>query len=713
MNSKNFRSILIAALCALLAALSAADEPASTPPAEPAAPSSPAPKKKPEPVGKVSEDILVSATRSERSAADVPVSATVISDRQIAASPTHTVDDVLRNVPGLVLPTTSSTVVYPTSNTISMRGLGGSRALVLFDGIPLIDPFAGYVQWNRVPLLTVERFEIVRGGAASLFGNYAMGGLVNILSHPADENRLDAEASYGSNATRELNVSFDQLVGASTGFGVDVNTFDTDGYFRTPEEQRGKIDIPFASRNRVFGLHLDHTDASGLTTYARASYWRNHLSQGTELSYDERESYDFSAGARKTEVFGGELAANAFGERQTFFVQNTVLPADGSRDEEFVNNRHHTPIRSLGGSVQWTRSYSTTFPIFIVGLDVQNLMGEDRGETFSNAGQLVRTRNSGGRQNFAGLFTEADLFPVAGLEVLASVRLDAWWNYNGHQITQPGASVSYADVRTTQVDPRLSLRYDLGGGLAIRGAGYRAFHAPTLNDLYRTTQTKTFVQNGNPNLGPEFLVGGDVGVEAAGPIWSAQLNLFTNQVNDLISRVPIATKPTLIYQTANIGSTRSRGIELFGRVLLGGPWSLTANATLTDARIVSNPPDPTLEGNLVPGVARRFGSLAVEYASRDGWTATLRGRTLSRRYDDAANQLPLDATSIFDLQISYAVTRDLEARFSVENLLDREYVSDSLVGPRFGAPRQYFFGLRFQTSPGSSASPSAASERSR
>ena len=106
--------------------------------------------------------------------------ATVVSREAIETSPSRTLDDVLRTVVGLNLPLGNSNVIQPlATNHVSMRGLGGDRALVLLDGVPLNDPVTGYVQWNRAPLGTVEQVEIVRGAGASLFGNYAMGGTVN------------------------------------------------------------------------------------------------------------------------------------------------------------------------------------------------------------------------------------------------------------------------------------------------------------------------------------------------------------------------------------------------------------------------------------------------------------------------------------------------------------------------------------------------------
>src|SRR5690349_11067829 len=108
--------------------------------------------------------MVVTATRTERSLADQPDSVTVVTRQQIQETPAQSLDDVLRTIPSIDLPLTASYQVHPTANSVSMRGLGGIRALVLLDGVPINDPFFGYIQWNRVPMENVERVEVVRGG---------------------------------------------------------------------------------------------------------------------------------------------------------------------------------------------------------------------------------------------------------------------------------------------------------------------------------------------------------------------------------------------------------------------------------------------------------------------------------------------------------------------------------------------------------------------
>jgi outer membrane cobalamin receptor len=141
------------------------------------------------------ESVVVTATRSERSINDVPESVSVISAQAIADTPGQALDDILRRSASVDLPNATSYQLHPTADNISMRGLGGIRALVLLDGVPMNDPFFGYLQWSRVPLELVNQVEIVRGGGATLWGNYAMGGVINIRTREPTADELLFEGS--------------------------------------------------------------------------------------------------------------------------------------------------------------------------------------------------------------------------------------------------------------------------------------------------------------------------------------------------------------------------------------------------------------------------------------------------------------------------------------------------------------------------------------
>ena len=191
------------------------------------------------------EQLIVTATRSEQRIADVPASVNVLTSEQIGQSPAVVADDVLRQIPTFSLfRRTSSIASHPTAQGVSLRGVGPSgvsRTLVLLDQVPFNDPFGGWVYWTRVPLMDTERIEIVDGATSSLYGNYAMGGVINIVTTGRAAYRI-FKPQYGNRKTPKMDLFASDVGEARATF--HATAFDTDGYTIVAEEERGPIDIP-------------------------------------------------------------------------------------------------------------------------------------------------------------------------------------------------------------------------------------------------------------------------------------------------------------------------------------------------------------------------------------------------------------------------------------------------------------------------------------
>ena len=116
-------------------------------------------------------------------------------------------DDLLRQLPEFSLFRRSSSVsAHPTSQGVSLRGIGPSgvsRSLVLLDGVPFNDAFGGWVYWTALPMESAERIEVVNGASSSLYGSYAMGGVLNVVTRPPERRTFGVKTQYGSRAQPE------------------------------------------------------------------------------------------------------------------------------------------------------------------------------------------------------------------------------------------------------------------------------------------------------------------------------------------------------------------------------------------------------------------------------------------------------------------------------------------------------------------------------
>ncbi len=157
------------------------------------------------------EVITVSATRLPVRLSDLPVAATTWEARDLAQAAAIVIDEALRSSPAVSLfRRTSSRDSHPTAQGLNLRGIapsGVSRALVLVDGIPMNDPFGGWVYWDRVPLLAIEKVEVALGGGSAPYGNQALGGVLQFVTRRPTENNLQMQILAGNESTVRFGVA--------------------------------------------------------------------------------------------------------------------------------------------------------------------------------------------------------------------------------------------------------------------------------------------------------------------------------------------------------------------------------------------------------------------------------------------------------------------------------------------------------------------------
>src|SRR5262249_53151484 len=192
------------------------------------------------------EPVVVTVTRIEQPAGDAPGDVTVLTRKNVSQSASQAVDDLLRQVPGFSLFRRSSSIVSnPTTQGVSLRGIGPSgtsRALVLLDGVPINDPFGGWIYWDRIPMPSIEQIEVVRGGGSSAWGNYALGGVINIITRRPVERAALFDGSYGNHNTLNIDAIVSEVQGPFR-LGLEGNYFNTGGYPTVLASDRGSIDI--------------------------------------------------------------------------------------------------------------------------------------------------------------------------------------------------------------------------------------------------------------------------------------------------------------------------------------------------------------------------------------------------------------------------------------------------------------------------------------
>ncbi len=653
------------------------------------------------------EPVVVTPTRLEQQAGDAPASVTVISREDVRQSASQTVDDLLRQVPGFSLfRRTSSVVGHPTTQGLSLRGIGPSgtsRALVLLDGVPINDPFGGWVYWNRIPLQSIEQIEVVHGGGSSVWGNGALGGVVHVLTRRPVERAAFFEASYGSHDTRNFDLLLTQAKGPLR-LSLEGNYFDTGGYPIVKESRRGAIDIDATSRHSTFNGRVELVDSPDLSLFASGNYFDEDRGNGTPLQFNRTGAGAFATGGRLRAGDFGELAAAVYGHFQEFRSTFSTQAAD--RNSETLALDQTVPSTSAGGYLQWSRRFGSH--LVASGGDIRWVDGETQEKVYVS-GAFARTRIAGGEQLIGGVFLQDVYTPHPAWELVGGIRGDYWESYHGTRRDTPPpagsgipASQTFSDIDRILASPRIAALFHATSSTDVRASAYQGFRVPTLNELYRVFRVRNDVTVANEHLRPERLTGGELGVQQRwGPL-EARVTAFWNEVRDLVANVTLATPlpdcpaGTTCRQRQNLDLSRIRGFESELELRLTREWRFVASYLFSDARVVEAPQQPTLEGNRLAQVPEHNATLGVRYTHPAIATVSATARYVGGQFEDDLNTLPLGSYVVLDLFVSRALARWAEVFVGVENLFGQTYstgrTSEGVVS--IGAPRLVHGGLR-------------------
>lgn len=647
-----------------------------------------------------SEQVIVSASRRPVRLPETPGSSVLISQITLNSTPSLRVDDVLRQVPGFsLLRRSTSRTANPTTQGVSLRGVGGSgasRALVLADSIPLADPFGGWVYWNRIPKTAVESIEVIRGGESNLYGSSALGGVIQLITRTPQGPALSLEASYGNERSAEMSLWAGNRW-RRWDYSIAPELFHTDGFVLVPSSDRGFVDTAANSQDATAYATVGHSVGSRGSMFGRGNFFTESRNNGTQLQTNDTRIAEAVLGFDNQFGAADSLMLRAFGDAGAYNQTFSSIAAD--RNSETLVDRQHVPEQIVGGTAQWIHSLNSSNTL-VAGADFSQILGSSEETLFSGPNQA---RNSGGRQLRVGWFGE-DIFHHGSWNVVVGARADYWKNYRGSILTIPNSGEPATTVYPARSDlalsPRLSVLRSLGDRLALTGSIYRAFRAPTLNELYRTFRVGNISTLNNPSLTAERLTGAEAGMRIT--LLDQRLHLrgtyFWNDIVDPVTNVTLSSTPTLITrQRQNLGRTRSRGLELDGAFRLNSALQAYAGYTFTGAIVLQYPSrlgGVDLVGNDVPQVPRHVITWGLFYAGFSRWSLSVSGRFVGQQFDDDQNQFVLHRFYTTDLQIGRTIRQNVELFFAAENFLNQRYETARTPTVNLGPPALFRLGVR-------------------
>ena len=596
---------------------------------------------RPFPVGELSDDVSLTATRVQTPLSNVGSSVTIVTRDQIRDSGQTSVVEVLRTVPGLDIAQAGGP---GRQSSAFLRGSNSNQTKVMLDGVWLNDPTANRAfDLSNLTVDNIERIEVLRGPQSTLYGSDAIGGVINIITRRGSG---PARARFSTQAG-----SFDtsnQVATLSGGnersyYSFSGSYFDTNGFSaaESGSERDGYRNGTMSGRAGV--VFSDQLDVDVVFSYTDAD--------------SKFDSYSFDP------LTGASLPVDGLANTarsESFYARTQIrsVSCDGVLEQKVGFNYTNINRDSL------TPGLNSYFNGDVRMVDWQanlTVLDRDQVQDILTVGAMYLQEDALTSNTFAPLPSDRSLFNRAVYLQNTMVLFDQWTVTAGTRWDQFSRS---GDANTYRVTSRYQIPDD---GVALHGSIGTGFRAPSINELFGFA--------GNPDLRPESSRGWDCGLEHrfADDRLVVDATYFRNDFDDLI--VFVLTNPPFTGELFNVSTARTHGVELTATWLLDERTQLTGGYTRCDSQ--GRDPNSGVVTTLLRRPRDKF-SVSVDRSICDGrgnFNLTL--RYVGRRTDVAPifgdPPIELDHYMVANLGVWFDVQDDLRFFGRVDNVFDEDY----------------------------------------
>jgi outer membrane receptor protein involved in Fe transport len=644
-------------------------------------------------IGDIGDGEIVVLGQGLEATPGTPAYGSVLIDHdRIATNASGRIENILSDVAGFQqFRRSDSRSANPSAQGATLRALGGnasSRTLVLLDGVPMADPFFGYIPFSALIPERLGQIRVTRGGGSGAFGAGAVAGTIELTSAGRDALPvLAGSAAYGSNNATELSASLSPDLGA--GFVSLSGRWDRgDGFQTTPRAQRVTATVPAAYDSWSLGARA----VAPIFEYAELQVRGLAFHDTRTLRFAGADSMSEGQDASVRLVSRGPWQIDALAYLQLRNFSNVVISSTTFRRSL---DQRNTPSTGIGGKIELRPPVGDAH-VLRIGSDARRSSGTMFEDAYNAAtGALTARRRAGGEQTTTGLFAEDD-WTLGALVLTGGIRADRWSIDKGYFRSQNAAGAatgnsSFADRHDWEFSARAGALYHLSDAVALRGAGYSGFRLPTLNELYRPFTVVPITTQANAALAPEKLKGAEAGIDLH-PTAEATLGVtaFYNRLDHAIANVTIGTN---VRQRQNVKAIVAKGIELTAAVHLreiGLSGSYAYSHSSVDA------PGFAFDGFTPAQTPRHAASATIGWTKPAGPTLSATLHYVSGQYEDDLQTDVLRHALTVDGFAQLPLGHGLSLTARVENLFDATVVTRNAGGSMdLGTPRTLWVGFRF------------------
>jgi vitamin B12 transporter len=570
-------------------------------------------------------EVQVTATRSEYPVMRVPATVDTVSAEAIALEQAGTVDEALRDIPGVNIQGGG----FPGEEvSVGMRGMTtgyqSKYVLVLVDGRRMNDAFMGAAEFALLPLDAVEKVEVVKGPTSSLYGSAAIGGAIQVFTEEGGDPFTRFAASGGSYGIQSYRLTHSGAMGAADYF-VAMSHVETDGYMNNADG----TDRDWRGDNVIGSMSMDAGSDVHLRVQAGCTFGHG---KDDNSKRDAQRDFQSVSGTWKPSAGDSETRAIVY-RNGSFDLYDWSYPGEGRYRQE-----------TLAAEVSHSRK---------LGESNRVLFGfEARRESVSVRDVTSRIIESAGT---GAAYVQDEVSLGRGISLLAGLRQDM------------------GEGQSSATSPRAGLVWAPDESLEIYAAAAAAHRAPPLSDRYVNVVYNGYLFEGNPDLRPEQSFSYELGCRSR-PARAVRIAgaLFDTRSWDSFD---FMLEPDGVFRNSNVNRIRTYGAEFEMRASMPGGFESFVSASYTEGEYESLDADASAEGNRLAYLAGERAAIGLEWSGGKAGRHMLRCRYTGPRYGDAQNTDENRMADFWTVDVRSRVPLSTHADLTlrVNNLFDEKY----------------------------------------
>jgi len=635
--------------------------------------------------------IIVTATRTRKPADKIPQSTSIIDRQDIDLYPANNVDDLLKMVPGINV--NRSWGIFSRNASVTMRAMPGSaRNLILLDGVPLNKTAGGTVNWHLVTTEEIDRIEVVKGPGSALYGNNAMGGVINIITkHP--EKKLDGIVDFGYGTYNtfkgQLNLNGNQF---KEGKGIywKMGGFyrQGDGYILEPEQSRDSTDVK---------AYLHEGNANGVIGYQFSPnnklevdyrFYKDKRGSGVKV-YEKDGAYECFTNNNLRAAYEGNFGrtmvnVKAFYFNESYYCQNENV--NNSGEYKLVDTE--TDKDDFGLWFSLSRNIGS-FNKLTAGIDLKNGI-LDNSEIYRTSTDEIYTQ---GNLFFSALFLQDEISLMDGkMNIIAGLRCDYAHFSNGtldvkNPTSQTGfpesINESFPESSWIELSPKLALNYFLIPTVSTYISASTGFMPPKLDDLVGSRKIRRGFKIANPNLEPETIQSIEWGIDFS---FKKKLNVkpslfysIGENFQYLVAKGDYvdgdSEDPVPIYQRQNVSRVRVAGAELGINYKLRHNIKIDFSYAYNTTKVLDYKSQDQIDltGKELNEVPENLVFLELTWRNKIVNLFVDYTYTDEQWYDEENTEM-IESYSLINIRLSRNIIKNLVASLDIQDVLNEQFI---------------------------------------